>query len=163
MKRYENDDVAVGGARQHLINSLQYSKSEIYCFKNSESLIPYPMSLRVNKNQKLIIDNIIRRLFESGIIQKWKVYSQRRKDREIDKVVPFELKLEHIYAILFFFFLGAIVTIFVWIFELFIDKKVRDEPNNRLWLCIERSLDGKRHYFMNLQAKFERKFGLNFW
>lgn len=162
LKRDENYDLAVGGFSQHLRYLPQFSATDIFCFDKSESLISYPISLIVKVEQKTIIDTVIRRLLEFGIIRKLKVDIQRMKKvhGEIaEDAVPSTLRFEHVYCVFVTTYgIGISFSILIWLFELFVDKRLRSPRAHRFWYFIERCIDGQRHYFKNLPERLRNKF-----
>lgn len=78
LKRDENYDLAISGRYQQIINSPAYTVAQIFCFDKSEKLFSYPISMLVSKSQQSTFDGITYGLFEFGLIQKWKMDSQKK-------------------------------------------------------------------------------------
>lgn len=160
LRRDENYDLAVGGFSQHLSHLPQFSAAELFCFDKSERVISYPITLIVKNEQKTIIDTIIRRLLEFGIIQKLKkdIQSKKIPNRIVDDE-PSKLQLGDICGILLFAYgIGISFSILIWLLELFVNWKLHNRKAHRSWKIIERCIDGHRHYFRNLPERFRNKY-----
>lgn len=155
MKHENNSDLAVGGSRQHILNSRSFSPSKIFCFDENERIAGYqPMLLmRMHLPLKSNIDKIIRNAFESGLFVKWDRDSQRKKER----IIPFQMEdpitMSLFQKHIFTFVPGLAYAILVLIVELFIEHMKRINPQQKVWTIIERAMDGKRNYFTNLPEK----------
>lgn len=160
LKQDKNYDLAVGGFSRHLKHLPQFSATEIFCFDKSESLISYPISLIVKNERKAIIDTVIKRFLEFGIIQK--IILDFRSMEEKDKIaedVPIELRFEHVDGFFIFIYgIGMAISALIWLFELLVNMKSRNKKAHRTWHFIERCIDGRRHYFKNLPEKLRNKF-----
>lgn len=152
LKRDENNNLAVGGSRQHILNCHEYTPSKIYCFKYKENISNYQPSLLIRKNSrsKADINRIIRRLFEAGILDKWKRDCQREKN-EIFPIIPLEMQLEHLYlGLIFVLGIGSCLSIITFIAELITSAKINQEHSHRFWSYLEQFLSAQRYYFNNL-------------
>lgn len=160
LKRVDNYDLAVGGFRQHLKHLPQFSATEIFCFDKSESLISYPIALIVKNERKTVIDTVIKRFLEFGIVQKllMNFHSMKETDGIADDV-PLELRFEHVVGIFTCFYgIGMSISFLIWLFELLVNKMSRNDRSHHCWRFIERCIDGQRHYFKNLPDKLRNKF-----
>lgn len=154
----ENTDLAVGGSRQHILNSHQYSMSNLFCFSRNENIASYPSVLLMRKDFafKSRIDHIIQNAFEGGLFVKWNRDSQRKMKRKIYPDSSPELTLKE-YGILFSIFaLGWSLSALVFICEYFIQNKLKESNTSEIWKFLDRFIDAKRYYFKNLPEKMEQ-------
>lgn len=162
LRRNENFDLVVGGFSQNLRYSSQFSASELFCLDKSESLVSYPITLVVKNERKAIIDTIIRRLDEFGFIQKLKLDMKSKKIlHTVEDDAPSALQFSEIYgAFIFFYGIGLVCSIIIWLFELFVNMKLNSQNAHRAWYFIDRCIDGQRHYFKDLPEKLQNKYNL---
>lgn len=153
LKNDDNKDLAVGGSRQHILNSRSYSPSKIFCFNRDENIASYQPTLLMPKDFALRqrIDKIIQYALEGGLPVKWDRDSQRKKEQLILYIPHPILKLEEM-AVLFVFFLigGWILSISIFFNERFIWRKMQQTNPSCVWKFLEEMADGERHYFKNL-------------
>lgn len=145
--------MAVGGSRQHILNSPSYSASEMFCFDRAESIAGYQPVLLMRKDFPFRnrIDEIIGNAFESGLFNKWIRDSQRKKQQ----TVPFEPKpaLTLVQFAVFFTFiycLGCIMSTLSFCSEILTQRMMKQRNVHRIWIYFERLFDGERHYLRNL-------------
>lgn len=139
LRRDENFDMIIGGFSQNFRYSPQFSASKLFCLSKSESLISYPITLSVKNERKTTIDTIIRRFDEFGIIQRMKLDIKLRKIPDtVEDITPSPLQLRKIVGIFIFFYsTGLILSIIIWIFELFVKMKLHKENAHRAWYFID--------------------------
>lgn len=158
LRHDDNSDLAVGGSRQHILNSPFYSSSKIFCFNEQEHIVSYQPTLFMRSNfvLKSQIDTIIRNAFESGLLEKWERDIQRKKKRLIPFQVPLQVKLQHYYVGLVTIFGSGIVfssiTFLTEIFVAYQSKKTRSSP----WTYLEMFFNGHRNFFTHLPEKLQR-------
>ena len=156
LKYDDNQEFAIGGSRQRILNSRSYSPEQIYCFKEDENIASYQPALLTRKGFALTeeIDKIIRNAFEGGLFVKWDRDNQRRKERKISFTPKLTLTLQEM-AVLFVFILmcGWILSISIFLNERFIHEKMQQTNPSRIWTFLEQMVDGRRHYFKNLVYK----------
>lgn len=156
LKHDDNDDLAVGGSRQRILNSHSYSVSEIFCFNRNERIASFQPALLIRRDfaMRQRIDEIIQNAFEGGLFVKWDRDSQRRKKPLLPYSPKPILTLAEM-AVLFVFFLigGWILSISVFINEIVIKRKNQQPNRIRFWIFLEQMVDGERHYFKNLLYK----------
>lgn len=149
----QDDFLAVGDSRQHILNAPNYSPNKIFCFNDYNSTIKrYSVSLIMRRNSELKsrIDNIIQRLFEAGLFYKWAQNSHRTKKFETSYVATFQVNLEHLYMPLVLVFLvGPFITVSTFLIELITFRKLRQHNRSQIWVYISEQLDGNRHYFIS--------------
>lgn len=158
LKRDENDDLAVGGSRQHILNCPEYTPSKIYCFKYRDNVANYQPSLLIRKgfHLKSRIDQIVRRLFEAGIFEKWAQDCKRRRKYEIPYIAPIEMQLIHIYfPLIFLMLLAPMVSISTFIAELITANQMKKENNFRIWEYFEQFFSGHRYYFLDWPRRLQ--------
>lgn len=154
----ENADLAVGGSRQHILNTRQYSMSNLFCFSRDENIASYPSVLLMRKDFafRSRIDYMIQNAFEGGLFVKWNRDSQRKMKRKFYLDTKPELTLKE-YGILFSIFaLGWSLSILVFICEYFIQNKLKETNTSEIWRFLDRFIDAKRYYFKNLPEKMEQ-------
>lgn len=158
LKLKENINLAVGGSRQHILNSKTYSPSEIFCFEPTERVENYGISFLMRDDFYLLTDvnRIIQNLIENGLIVKWQKDSQRRSNQDIPYVQPSELQLKHINSANFVLALGFLLALSVICFECLISWRMKVECPSRRWIYCEILIDGKRHLFKNLPERLQR-------
>lgn len=102
---------------------------------------------------KVIIDEVIQYAFESGLILKWEYDSQRKKEL----LMPYEVKpgltLTNIGALYFLCGGGYAIAIMIFLVERFTQYKMQQDNRSQIWMHLERSLDGERHYLTNIPEK----------
>lgn len=148
---------AVGASRQNILNSEEFSALKIFCFDYSQDIQTFPISLSVRKNLKLKpeIDRIIRHLFETGLFVEWERDNKKRAKYEY-QYFPDLIGLDH-FKIVFLVVLGvgwtlSLSTLFC---ERLIFRKMQQRVGNRhrIWIRLERFVDGERHYLKNILQK----------
>lgn len=157
LKHDDNSDLAVGGSRQHILNSPSYSPSKLFCFNEQEHIVSYqPMLLmRSDFVLKSQINIIIRNAFESGLLEKWNRDSQRKKERLIPFQVPIRVNLQNYYVVVTIFGAGIIFSTVTFITERIVEnrlKKTRSSP----WTYLEGFFNGRRNYLTHLPEKLQR-------
>lgn len=155
----ENDKLAVGGPRQHIINCPQYSPSKIYCFNNQEQIAGFQPAIRINKNLqfKSKIDEITKKLFEAGFFAKWTKDSQRKRKHEMPYAVPLEMQVIHLYfPLIFVISIGSVLGILTFIGESLVYRQINQHNRHRIWTILEKILDGHRYCFNEWPKKLEK-------
>lgn len=154
-----DDNLAIGGSRQHILNSRSYSPSKIYCFDRDENIASYQPALLMRKDFALRqkIDEIIQYAFESGLFVKWDRDSQRKKERILPFIPETELSLGHLSpAFVFIICVGSIMSILSVISELIIYRNMQQEQRSWIWMYFEQFFDGNRHYLKDLPEKLSK-------
>lgn len=153
LKHDDNEDLAVGGSRQRILNSPSYLSTEIFCFDVDESIVSYQPRLLFQKHFPLIsrFNEIIQHAFESGLFIKWDRDNRKKPERIVEYEQPMGLSLEHCQAFLVLFFLnGILLSVLTFLAEFYISIKRKQKPHSKLWKQLEIFFDGKRHYLKNL-------------
>lgn len=153
LKRDDNEDLAVGGSRQRILNSPSYLSTEIFCFDVDESIVSYQPRLLFRKHfpLKSRFNEIIQSAFESGLFIKWDRESRKKPERIVEYEKPIALTLEHCEGFLVLFFLIAIfLSILTFFAELYVSLKRKENPQSKLWIHIESFFDGKRYHLKDL-------------
>lgn len=156
MKRDENDDLAVGGSRQNILNSRSYSPSKIFCFDRDKSIASYHPALMMRNEFHLRprINEIIQNAFDSGLFDKWNRDNQKKKERLIPFEEPDALNIYHLIpAFINFIFCGSFISILTFFCECFIHRKMQEQNLSRNCMYVEQFLDSDRHYLKNLPEK----------
>lgn len=151
--------MAIGASRQHMLSSSAFDPNVMYCFDPKENIASYPIALALNSefNHRHKLEEIIQRIFESGLIQKWSApYQQKHIVRSVDFGSP-SVRFEQLELAFYLVLpLGWSIAISAFLAELFIDRKLREGNAARIWMYLEQFFDGKRHYFINLPEKLQR-------
>lgn len=157
LKHDDNDDLAVGGSRQHILNSLSYSPSKLYCFSLNEHIVSYQPALlmRTDFILRTRIDRMIQNAFECGLFLKWDRDSQRKKER----IIPFEPSYiatlqQYSFALILILGSGLTISSLIFFTELFIQRQVERNPHSA-WSCSRRVIDGHRDFFIYLPEKLQ--------
>lgn len=153
LKHDDNEDLAVGGSRQRILNSPSYLSTEIFCFDVDESIVSYQPRLLFRKHFQLKsrFDEIIQHAFESGLFIKWDRDSRKKPERIVEYVPPMALSLENCQGFLVLFFLnGILLSVLTFFAELLIAFKRKRETQSKLWKQLEMFFDGKRYYLKDL-------------
>ena len=149
LKRSENSDMAVGASKLQILNSQAYSPSKHYCFKDSEAILTYQVSLLLKKNSKreMQINGIIQRAFEAGLFVKWgKDY--KTKPEEVLLVPTGHMTLSNaLTAVIFALGVGVPVSILVFVLEIITSAKVKQPSPTKFWLLADMLLKPERRYF----------------
>lgn len=95
------------------------------------------------------VDEIIRRLFEAGILQKWNNKCQRKPPIEWKNEPPLQMKMEHVNLLSFTLGFGLLSSTIAFILELIIHNRITRKTKSKIWIQLEKCVDGKRHYFLN--------------
>ncbi|KXJ82457.1 hypothetical protein RP20_CCG013678 [Aedes albopictus] len=80
--------VAVAISRAHSHNSKSIGEAEIFCFARTDNIQTYSVGMMVKKDFHLLpkINDLIRRISESGLLGKWQVESDKiRIDEDLDE------------------------------------------------------------------------------
>ena len=159
MKHDDNDDLAVGGSRQRILNSRSYSPSTIFCFDRVESIASYQPTLLMRKDfdLKQKIDATIQYAFECGLFAKWDRDSQRKKERLMSFVPSDGLTLQSLSAFILVIIIGWIMSIASCVSELIIHRKLKQKQRSRIWKYLEQFFDGDRHYLKNLPERLAKR------
>lgn len=153
LKHDDNDDLAIGGSRQRILNSRVYSSEEIFCFDSAEHIASYQPRLLISNDfpYKSRVDEIIQNAFETGLFAKWNRENQMPPEHIVEYEPPMEITLEQALP-LFALLLGIslVLSISTFLAELFIFWKRKQNPASQKWKVLESFFDGKRHHFNNL-------------
>lgn len=151
LQRLNNDDyidLAVGGSRQHILNSRSFSPLNMYCFDQSEHIIGYQPVLLMRKHSPLRskIDDIICNAFEGGLFVKWNRDNQRKKKKhEHRHKSPDKLTLkEYAFGIVLILGIGSTVSTLTFCVELIIKWQMKLRPRMP-WTMYEACVDGHRY------------------
>lgn len=144
-----DDRLAVCGSRQHILNSKSYSPSKIYCFEPSEMVTSYSIIFLMRNDFILSpkINEIVQRLFESGVIGHWSQLSKRKRKPELPYIIPLKLTKEHMYfAMIFIMSMGSFLAILILIQEIYVSRKMKQANKSRYWTYLEWILDDECHF-----------------
>lgn len=153
LRLLEDDKVAIGGSRQHILNIERFSPSKIHCFDSKERVISYYISFLMRSDFHLIskINRIIRKLSDGGLIVYWDRISKRKRERELPYVIPIKLKLEHFYFGMFFTIsCGSFLATLIFVLEIFVSKKMKQKRKPKIWTYLAWFIDGERHCLIDL-------------
>lgn len=135
----------------------QYFTEHFYCLNEHEIIGNYPKSIFVKKTfpLKAKMNEIIRRAFESGIIEHWNKMLTKRinnvDSKDMERIGV--LKFDHILGTLMLFLIGCICALLTFCVEIIvydmIQKGNRKGYQKELLIIANKILDDKRHcYFL---------------
>lgn len=153
LKHDDNYDLAIGGSRQRIFNSPNYSSEEIFCFDGAERIAGYQPRLLLSNNfvGRSRVDQIIQNAFESGLFIKWDRENRKPIKHVEEYEPPFEITLQQAAPILALYLPIAMgMSIVTFLLERFIFWKRKQNPESQKWKLLESFFDGERHYFKNL-------------
>lgn len=154
MKHDDNYDMAIGGSRQHILNSRSYSSREHFCFNPDQNIVSYQprLLMRMNAPLRSRIDRIIRNSLESGLFEKWKRDSERRKEpKQIEQEETHVLTCEHFLFLYGTVYATGVVMASLSLYsEIIIKRNMMKSPRLRIWMYLEHFFDGNRNYLRNL-------------
>lgn len=157
LKHAGNENLAVGGSRQRILNSRSYSPLKIFCFDRYESIASYQPALLMRKDFVLRqrIDELIQNAFEGGLFVKWDRDSQRKKEHIFRYEAPLEITMEEFYVAYFIFGSGLAVSFLSFTLEHLIQWRFRHTQKPRLpaWTFYQTVVDGRRNFFTNLPER----------
>lgn len=140
----------MGDLRQHILSSIEYKPSIMYCFNPNQNIANYPISMIIDRNfeHRHNINKIIQRTFEAGLFKKWHSSQQRIIFDRSPQRETIRLSVEQIsIAFILVLSIGNSLATMSFIVEIFIGRKWRAAP---IWVFLEQFFDGKRHYLINL-------------
>lgn len=146
----DHGTVAMGDLRQHILSSIEYKPSIMYCFNPNQNIANYPISMIIDRNfeHRHNINKIIQRTFEAGLFKKWHSSQQRIIFDRSPQRETIRLSVEQIsIAFILVLSIGNSLATMSFIVEIFIGRKWRAAP---IWVFLEQFFDGKRHYLINL-------------
>lgn len=147
----ENPKLAVAISREYAYNSHLISPSQFYCFEKSESIYEYTLKFLVRANSTILADlnKFIQRSIENGLMKKWHSDSRIRTAETYTERVYGQLQLSGLQGI---FIIGGILfalTIFLFLIERLVYRKVRTPNTFRFWKYIEIIIDADRHFWLD--------------
>lgn len=156
LEQDENYNLAIGSSRQHILNSPSYTDETIFCFKRSENILSYQLSLIMREGFRLNFrfNQLISNAFESGMIVQWERVSQRKRKRIIPNEPSLPLSIDQLgvaFAVILFW--GSVLSFLSFISELIIHRKMKEERPHWIWSYFEQFFDGNRHYLKDLVHK----------
>lgn len=156
LKHDDNDDLAIGGSRQRILNSRVYSSQEIFCFDSAENIASYQPRIFISNNfpWKSRIDQIIQNAFESGLFVKWNRKSQKPPEIIEEFEPPMEITLEQATPLFVLFYSTALgLSVLSFFAECYIFRKRKQNPTSQKWKVLESFFDGKRHHLKDLSKR----------
>lgn len=151
--------VAIGDLRLHMLSSIEYKPNIMYCFNPNQNVANYPISMIIHRKfeHRHNINQIIQRIFEAGLFEKWQSNQQRVIFERSPERETIRLSVEQA-SIAFFLVLpiGYSLAITTFIAEIFIGEKLRGGSAAAIWVYLEKFFDGKRYYLINLPDRLMR-------
>lgn len=146
----ENDKLAVAVSRLHAQNNLHIARQKLFCFDRNQNILRYPVQLLMRKNFPLAnqINDIIRRITESGLFIKWMSDSFVQQKSDSKGLTIQRLTTDHIiggllvYSLFLSFAIGAAIA------EQIVYKHVKQKRHCRFWKIAECFLDNGRQEFL---------------
>lgn len=97
-----NKKAAVAVSRHHADNNPVIGSTQMFCFPKKDNIYTYSVSMLTKKQYHLLgkIDALVRRISESGLLQKWELESSNSVVESVDAAGPHDnaikLKIEHV-------------------------------------------------------------------
>lgn len=156
--RDENHRSAIGGSRRNIFKSPSYSPQTVYCFDRLENIASYPIALYMQRGHYLKekVNNIILKLHEVGFFEKWNIDIVGRPTSKyaMRDYSPLQLKVENIMAVvLFVLCAGTMISTSTFLSEKFIFSKMKQKKQCKIFIYLDRFVDGQRHYLKHLQRE----------
>lgn len=145
-----NDRLVVAISREHALNSRLISTSQIYCFKNPETIYDYTLSILMHENFPLSkeLDEFIRIASASGLIKRWRLVSRIRNVPKYDANEIGILKLDSLFGLLVIYFRMVFLLFITFCLELIVHKMVKKFNSSKMWMHIEMLIDSDRHFLL---------------
>lgn len=147
-----NFDLAVAVSRQYALNQRILSQSKMYCFDETENIHNYHVSLYMRKGHsaEMKILEHLRRVYESGLIEKW------RRDSRINYLYDAEdltrmsrkLTMSHLYGGLFMYALCLCISFVAFIGECVVHRRLRCRKPKTGWKWLDMFIDSDRHFMI---------------
>lgn len=137
---YDNLNVAIGGFRKHIENSISNSSTKIHCFDKMQSIGTYQVSFFMQNGFELKteIEVVVRRLFEGGFFVKWNEDNKRRRNYEIPYVPSVRMTIEHVcFTFAWTIGFGLTTSTLTLICELFVHRKMQQKGKLKFWTYID--------------------------
>lgn len=147
-----NYDLAVGVSRLHAMHSRLFQNHNIFCFRPSENIENYSISLAIRGNVELVsrINRVIRGALEGGLIAKWERENAIRVRPENDGIVAYQpWRLETLLSVFYFcLFAGFALGFSLFLFEHYVAYEIgrpQSAKKRIFWSLMEKAIDGRRH------------------
>lgn len=152
--------MAVGGSRNHMMNNDDFDPSKVLCFDRLENVATFPISLWMRKNvlneKKAAIDDIINRIFESGLPTKWFSDYKHKTDSRVSHQLPNRLRVDQLAFAMCFLYLPFICGSCLTLCLEKITFQYQNKPKSHwIWKYMEQFCDGQRHYLLNLLCRWQ--------
>lgn len=113
----------------------------------------------INKefNDRYDVNELIRRIFEAGLVTKWHHDIRRVYEKPTPSIGSPYVRFEQLSgAFVFLLLSGWSLAILTFMGELIVQWRVRDPKAARVWTYLAQFFDGKRHYFTDLPRKLRK-------
>lgn len=152
-----DETLAVAVSRLHAKNTPAISQTELYCFARSANIYSYSVAMPIKLDFHLLpqINNVIRQLFEFGLIERWDKLSQAiASSAEIVKMLKADgggngshlvvLTVAHIMGAILIMIFGHLVALIVFLAEHFAHANIKSGSGNRFWMGLHNFLTPTR-------------------
>lgn len=149
---YSNRYLAVAVSLKHVQSSRFIAKTDIYCFKNTETIKDYTVQILVKKDFPFLdeLNAFINMARDSGLVAKWLNVKKIRPDYQFKAEYYGKINIDNFRG--FFILWFCLVTLPSWV-TFYIEKYVHylTQKRNplRISILLEMLIDGKRHFLKN--------------
>ncbi|XP_035780489.1 uncharacterized protein LOC118460354 [Anopheles albimanus] len=113
--------LAIAISRAHSSNSRSVGEAEMYCFAKTENIYTYSVSMLAKKDFHLLpkINDLIRRISESGLLSKWQKESEKIRIDDEDESDDRQtiLRLDHIQGAFLLWAVGLVLSLVGFVAE----------------------------------------------
>lgn len=148
--------MAVGGSRQHILNSPVYSSEHIFCFNQNNNVAIHLLALMIRKDYILRsrFEELTQFAFDGGIVDKLSrdyYYRERIEKKTVFSDFEVPITLDNMaFNFLLLLFGGYFLSTLSFLAEIIIFRKMQQPSPFWIWKYFEQFFDGERHYFKNL-------------
>lgn len=152
-----DEKLAVAVSRLHAKNSPVISEMELLCFARSANIYSYSVAMPIKLDFHLMpqINNIIRQLFEFGLIERWDKLSQSIASSAATVKMLREgsggdggghlvvLTVPHIMGAILIMSFGHLMALIALIAEHITHRKIKRGSSNRFWMMLHKMFTPK--------------------
>lgn len=144
--KYDNELISI-------LSRIYVSKTEwisfVYCMKKSNFFYTFPVSIfiRENSKHKRKLDQIIRRIFEAGMINHW-MNILPAYEREIHDIHVSALTIDQMVSVFMIMLIGCTFSSIIFVLEIIVHRKLSTvtNKNRKCWKFLSQILDPKRYF-----------------
>lgn len=146
-----DEKLAVAASRLHALNTPVISQKELFCFARSANIYSYSIAMPIKLDFHLLpqINQIIRQLFEFGLIERWRTLSQAIASNAATLKMLREggggagsplvvLTVAHIMGAILIMFFGHFVALIAFLVEHITHRKIKSGNRHRFWMILHK-------------------------